>query len=92
MEGVLLPDEEPRDRLHGLNAPDVLQDYHQVAVGHHEGRGQHGVTSAVPHHPQHAGPDKEDERQPADVRDAPRLKRTSQRIPHEGNKGSPLYR
>lgn len=76
MEGVLLLDEEPRDFRHVLETEDVLQDDEQVAVRHHEGRGQHGVTPAVPHHPQYARPHEEDERQPADVRDAPRLRTT----------------
>lgn len=76
VEGVLLLDEEPRDFRHVLETEDVLQDDEQVAVRHHEGRGQHGVTPAVPHHPQYARPHEEDERQPADVCDAPRLRTT----------------
>lgn len=80
MEGVVLPDKESRDGLHSLEAPDVLQNDEQVAVGHHEGGGQHGVAPAIPHHPQHARPHEEDKRQPADVRDAPGLKGTSHRL------------
>lgn len=80
MEGVVLPDKESRDRLHGFKTPYILQNDEQVAVGHHEGRGQHGVAPAIPHHPQHARPHEEDKRQPADVRDAPGLKTTSHRL------------
>lgn len=75
MERVVLLDKEPRNFLHVFKAPDVLEDYHQVAIRHHEGRRQHRVTPPVLHHPQHARPDEEDKRQPADVRDAPCLKR-----------------
>lgn len=75
MERVVLLDKEPGDGLHGLKAPDVLQHDEQVAVGDHEGRRQHGVAPAVPHHPQHAGPHEENKCQPADVCDAPGLKR-----------------
>lgn len=79
MERVVLLNKEAGFGFHGLEAPDILQHNDQVAVGHHEGRRKHGVTPAVPHHPQHAGPDEEDKRQPADVGDAPRLRRTENR-------------
>lgn len=79
MERVVFLEKEPWDSIHVLKTPNVLQNYQQVAVGHHEGRGQHGVTPPVPHHPQHARPDEEDERQPADVCDAPHLTRTHHR-------------
>lgn len=65
--------------IHDLKTPNVLHNYQQVAIGHHQRRRQHGVTPPVPHHPQHARPDEEDKRQPADVCDAPRLKRTKRR-------------
>lgn len=80
MEGVVLSDKESGDGHHGFKTPDVLQNYEQVAVGDHEGGRQHGVAPAVPHHPQHARPHEEDKRQPADVRDAPGLRRRSQRL------------
>lgn len=76
VEGIFLLHKQPWDGFHVLEAPNVLQNYQQVAVGHHEGRGQHGVAPPVPHHPEHAGPDEEDKCQPADICDAPRLKRT----------------
>lgn len=62
MEWVPLLDKEPWDLAHVLKTPNVLQNNQQVAVRHHEGRGQHGVTSPVPHHPQNAGPDEEGKR------------------------------
>lgn len=77
MKGVVLPDKESGDGIHGFKTPDVLQNYEQVAVGDHEGGRQHGVAPAIPHHPQHARPHEEDKRQPADVRDAPGLRRRS---------------
>lgn len=83
VEGVVLPDKESRDWSHGFKTPDVLQNYEQVAVGDHEGGRQHGVAPAVPHHPQHARPHEEDKRQPADVGDAPGLKRTGHRLTHK---------
>lgn len=81
MESIVLLDKEPEDFgvIHDLETPNVLQNYQQVAVGHHEGGGQHGVTPPVPHHPQRARPDEEDKRQPADVRDAPSLRRPNRR-------------
>ena len=66
-------EEEAWHLLQDLEAPDVLQHQQQVAVHHHEGRGEHGVAPAVTHHPQNARPQEEDERQPADVGDAPGL-------------------
>ena len=79
VERIVLLDKEPWDWFHVLKSPDVLQNYQQVAVGHHEGRWQHGVAPPVPHHPQRARPDEEDKRQPADICDAPRLTRTNHR-------------
>jgi len=72
-EGHQRLEEEARHVFQDLEAIDVLQHNQQVAVRHHEGRGEHGVAPAVTHHPQHARPDEEDERQPGDVGDAPRL-------------------
>ena len=77
MERVVLPDKESVNWFQVLKTPNVLQNYQQVAIGHHEGRRQHGVTPPVPHHPQHTRPDEEDKCQPADVCDAPRLKTTN---------------
>lgn len=83
MERIVLLNEEPRDRRHVLKGPNVLQHYEQVAISHHEGRGQHCVASPVPHHPQQARPHEEDECQPADVRDAPSLNKTNHRTLEE---------
>ncbi len=65
--------EESRNGLQRLEAPDVLQDDEQVPIKHHERRGDHWVFPPVPHHPQNTGPDEEDEGQPTHVRDAPSL-------------------
>lgn len=75
VERVVLLEKKTWDSFQVFETVNVLQDYQQVPVGHHEGRGQHGVPPPIPHHPQHARPDEEDKRQPADVRDAPRLRR-----------------
>ena len=72
-EGHVALEEEAWHPIQDLEAPDVLQYQQQVAVHHHEGRGDHGVAPAVAHHPQNARPQEEDERQPADVGDAPGL-------------------
>lgn len=70
---VILGHGESRHLRDALKAEEVLQDNQEVAVGHHEGRRQHGVAPTVSDHPQHARPDEEDEGEPRDVCDAPRL-------------------